>query len=500
MDRCSIVLVIGAFLLASAASAQSSGGAFGLFDGHQDVGTVLQAGSATYDAESRTYTVSGSGENMWGTQDAFHYVWKKVSGDVTLTADIQILGEGGDPHRKAVLMFRQSLDAGSAYADTALHGDGLTSLQFRDESGGRTHEVQSNVSAPRRLRLTKRGNDFYMSVSPAGGAPLQFAGGSVRFRLTDPFYVGIGVCAHNKDRVERANFANVELVETPPVAVEKPVLHSTLETITVASTDRRVVHTAADHFEAPNWTPDGSTLIFNSRGRLYRIPVSGGNPELIDTGFAVRCNNDHGISFDGKMLAISDGSQQDRRSRIYVLPVSGGTPKLVTEKAPSYWHGWSPDGKTLTYCAQRDGEFDIYTIPVQGGQETRLTTAKGLDDGPEYSPDGKYIYFNSERTGRMQIWRMRTDGSAQEQVTSDDLNNWFPHISPDGRLMAFLTYDGSVTGHPANKDVMLRLMTLADGKIRVLAKIFGGQGTINVPSWSPDSRRFSFVSYQLLPE
>src|SRR5439155_16511791 len=118
----------------------------------------------------------------------------------------------------------------------------------------------------------------------------------------------------------------------------------------------------------------------------------------------------------GTTLAISDQSQGQRQSLIYTLPIAGGTPRQVTPGGPSYWHGWSPDGRTLAYCAQRDGEFDIYTIPVDGGPETRLTTAKGLDDGPDYSPDGKLIYFNSVRTGTMQVWRMKVDGSEQEAV------------------------------------------------------------------------------------
>jgi hypothetical protein len=467
----------------------------GIFEGNGDVGAVLHPGSVSYDSAAKSYTVSGSGENMWFAKDELHFVWKKVSGDVSLTASVEIVSQGGDPHRKAVLMIRQSLEPGSAYASAALHGDGLTSLQFRQTSGGLTHEVQSNISAPKRLRITRRGNYAYMHVG-ADGEPLRFAGGSARLDLQEPFYVGIGVCAHNKERVEKAVFSNVELATVP--SGPGTVLHSTLETISVASTDRRVVRVFRDHIEAPNWTPDGQSLIYNSKGRLYRIPAAGGEPQVIDTGFAVRCNNDHGISPDGSMLVISDQSQTDRRSRIYTLPTTGGTPRLVTEKAPSYWHGWSPDGKTLVYCAERNGEFDIYSIPAGGGEEMRLTTAAGLDDGPEYSPDGRYVYFNSVRTGLMQIWRMRPDGSEQEQVTSDDYNNWFPHISPDGKLMAFLTYEKDVTGHPENKDVMLRLMSLEDKKVRVVARLFGGQGTINVPSWSPDSNRFAFVSYQLL--
>jgi len=275
-------------------------------------------------------------------------------------------------------------------------------------------------------------------------------------------------------------------------------LWSTLETVAIDSKDRRAVYTTRDLIEAPNWSRDGAAFFFNSKGRLYRLPTGGGTPVEIDTGFATRCNNDHGISPDGATLVISDQSQE-RRSLIYTVPIQGGTPRKITGLGPSYWHGWAPDGKTLAYCAERDGEFDVYTIAAMGGDEQRLTNAKGLDDGPDYSPDGQSIYFNSDRTGTMQIWRMRADGSAQKQVTSDKFNNWFPHPSPDGKWLVFLSYESDVQGHPENKDITLRIMPISGGTPQILASLFGGQGTLNVPSWSPDSRRIAFVSYQLLP-
>ena len=470
----------------------------GIFENHEDVGAVLHPGNVEYDAAKHSYTVSGSGENMWATKDGFQFAWKKLSGDVSLTADITFVGAGVNPHRKAALLVRQSLEEDSVYADIAVHGSGLTALQYRESKGAITQEIQSNISGPRRVRLVKRGDYVYMAVSDGGGEP-QVAGGWLRIPLRGEFYVGLGVCSHDKDVVEKAIFSNVN-ISVPAASATPPVLYSSLETIPVSSTDRQVVYITRSHIEAPNWTRDGM-LIFNSDGHLQRMPAMGGKPETIDTGFAVRCNNDHGVSPDGTLLVISDQSQADHNSLVYTLPIQGGTPKRVTKNSPSYWHGWSPDGKTLAFVGQRDGEFDIYTIPLEGGEETRLTTAKGLDDGPEYSPDGKYIYFNSVRTGSMQIWRMKADGSEPEQITSDEHNNWFPHISPDGQWMVFLSYGKDVEGHPENKDVSLRLMPTTGAKsVKVLARLFGGQGTINVPSWSPDSKSLAFVSYQLIPE
>lgn len=304
-------------------------------------------------------------------------------------------------------------------------------------------------------------------------------------------------CAYDNTQIETAVFSNVTLENPGVIDMQDRVIESTLEIVSIETGQRQIVHRAREHFEAPNWSRDGQYLLFNSNGRLFTINIDGSERKSLDTGNANRCNNDHGFSPDGGLVAFSHSPED--KSLIYVIPAEGGQGRFVTELGPSYWHGWSPDGETLTYCAERNGQYDVYTIPVEGGQEIRLTNAPGLDDGPDYSPDGKYIFFNSERTGLMKIWRMNADGTEQTQATFDDkYADWFPHPSPDGKWLVFLSYDKSVKGHPPNKDVELRIMPLAGGEPKTLTTLFGGQGTINVPSWSPDSKNVAFVSYRLV--
>ncbi|MDW4496445.1 hypothetical protein R5H30_00510 [Sulfitobacter sp. D35] len=260
-------------------------------------------------------------------------------------------------------------------------------------------------------------------------------------------------------------------------------------------TDRvRTVFETDMLIEAPNWTCD-NRLIVNGDGRIYAVPLDA--PELvpIDTGFAQACNNDHGLSPDGKTLVISDKTRTPGNSCIYTLPVAGGTPRRITEHVPSWWHGWSPDGATIAYTAKREGRFDIYTQPAEGGEETRVTRDLGHCDGPDYTPDGAWIWFNADGTGHAQIWRVRPDGSDLEQMTDDARVNWFPHPSPDGAHVVYVSYPPGTEGHPRDLDVELRLMPAAGGAPRSLLKLLGGQGTINVPCWAPDGRAFAFMSY-----
>jgi TolB protein len=536
-----VAVCVGATVQNSGTHVEPGTPPHGVFDQSADIGTVLHRGTTHYvPGTPPFYMLAASGENIWGTADAFQFAYKKESGDVDLTADISFVGAGTNPHRKAVLMIRQSLDANSPYVDAALHGSGLLSLQYRDVAGGPTTEIETlapqtglpllpvihgtQTTEPVRIRLVKCGRNAYLYVALKENDKLAPSGASIQIPFHGDFYVGIGLSSHEKDVTEEAIFSNVTFGKISPKLMTRTEqsagLYSTLETIAIDSTIRTIAFVQQGRFEAPNWTRDGAAFLFNREGRIWRLPaVAPGpppagtkapaappEPVAIDTGFATRCNNDHGISPDGTQIVISDNSQDAHDSILYTLPITGATttipPHRITAGSPSYWHGWSPDGKTLAFVGQRNGDFDIFTVPADATNsqnETRLTTAKGLDDGPEYTPDGQWIYFNSERTGHMQIWRMHADGSAQEQVTHDDWNNWFPHFSPDGKWMVMLSYDASVTGHPENKDVQLRLMSMADGKITPLARLFGGQGTINVPSWSPDSKHLAFVSYELLP-
>jgi TolB protein len=488
---------MGLALFAQGVAAQS---ALGAFDSQTDIGKVRHAGSATYDSRDQSYVIAGSGQNMWGDHDDFHFVWKRMTGNFILSTRARFVGNGVEAHRKIGWTVRPSLDGSAPHVTAALHGDGLMSLQFRRTTGAMTEEEKSLDSLPNAdavIQLERRDGVYIMSVARFGDtlATQQLTG----VTLPDTVYVGLFVCAHNDTVVERGTFSNVRITTPAPSTLVpyRDYLGSNLEILDVATGNATIVHRYRGSFQAPNWTHDGKALIYAQEGRLYRFDLASRSAEAINTGFATRNNNDHVLSFDGRMLAISNHAPEDSGvSIVYTVPTTGGTPKRITAKGPSYLHGWSPDGRWLVYVGQRNNDFDIYKISANGGDEIRLTSTPGLDDGPEYTPDGRYVYFNSARTGRMQIWRMRPDGSDQQQITNDGFNNWFPHISPDGKRIVYISFplDVPADDHPFYKHVMLRSMPVGGGASRVLAYVYGGQGTINVPSWSPDGKRLAFVS------
>jgi Tol biopolymer transport system component len=466
----------------------------------QDIGNPKLKGSFQYDEKLQKFTLGGAGYNLWFDRDEFYFVSQEVEGDFIISANLKFIGDGVDPHRKIGLMIRNSNAENAVYMDGAVHGDGLTSLQYREKTGVETLEKASEKKEiPDFVQLERKGDEYIFRISKNGNPLVEVT--KVQLALGKSVLTGMFIGSHNVDVIEKAEFWNVRIEKSAAEGVDgyKALSPSRLEILNVETGLREVIYETETHIEAPNWSRDGKFLIYNSGGKLFKFDLKDSKITAINTGNVVANNNDHGISFDGNMLAISSSApvENGNASVIFTVPVKGGTPTRITEKGPSYWHGWSPDGKWLTYCAERNGNYDVYKIPALGGDEIRLTTAEGLDDGPEYSPDGKYIYFNSTRTGMMQIWRMKPDGSEQEQITFDNFQNWFAHPSPDGKQMIIISYLPEVpaTSHPHNQRVMLRLMPVDDGEIKTAAFLYGGQGTINVPSWSPDSKRVAFVSY-----
>ncbi|MFH0842238.1 MAG: hypothetical protein V1903_06415 [Bacteroidota bacterium] len=496
-----IPLLILAFLALDSIYGQTAG----IFDNSRDIGNPAKAGTSSYEPSDQSYKLKGSGYNIWFERDEFHFLYNEIKGDFIMTANFRFSGEGKEPHRKTGWMLRTTTDENSQHISAVLHGDGLTLMQWRDFKGAEMKDPEDQIfskgSGYEILQIERAGRIIYMRAA-LPGKPLENIGSYEMENLPDEIIAGPFICSHNPDVTEEVTIWNVR--------IDKPVADNynagregapgcRLETMDVYDGKRMVIYEKQGRFEAPNWMPDGKKLLFNMDGLLYKIPVTGGEIEKLNTGSVTRNNNDHGISFNGKLLAISS-QKEGAGSAVYVLPLKGGTPRLITEDTPSYWHGWAPNNKEVVYVAQRGGKniYNIYRNSIKGGKEVQLTDiAPGEHvDGCEYSPDGKYIYYNGSHTGNMQIWRMKPNGSGREQLTFDEYRNWFPHISPDGKWIAFISFPPDIekNAHPSYKRVLLRLMPASGGELKVIAYLYGGQGTINVPSWSPDSRRIAFVS------
>lgn len=478
-------------------NAQIPGSGIGSFDMLTDVGSPAIPGKVSYTEPEQVYHFSGSGSNIWFGNDSFSFLWKSINGDFILQTRVAFLGAGHELHRKAGLMIRSSLDPGSAVVSCTVHGDGLTSLQYRAKPGEDMQEVKFTITGPDVLQLEKKGNSYTMSVAHSGEVYTSQTIDNID--LGKELLGGIFICSHNNAFSEEAVFSNTRIFKPAPAGLVqyKSYIGSLLEVLDVSTGQRQALAGYEGSWQAPNWTPDGKTLIYNSEGRLFNFDLVTRKSSVLNTGFADKNNNDHVLTFDGAQIGISHQPEETGgQSVVYTLPVTGGTPKRITEKSPSYFHGWSPDNNFLLYTAERNGDYDIYRISKDGGMETKLTNTPGLDDGSEYSPDGKYIYFCSTRTGKMQVWRMDPDGKNQIQLTFDELNNWFPHVSPDNKWLVFISFPKEVTAdkHPFYERVYIRMMPVEGGEPRVISYLYGGQGTMNVPSWSPDSKRIAFVS------
>jgi Tol biopolymer transport system component len=481
---------------------------------HQDIGAAQTPGTAEHAAG--VFTLQGT-MDIWDVADGCHIAWQAVHGDLELAARVTVMDNpGGVAHAKASLCIRESLDAGARHVTICVTPTDGTQLLYRDKTDGKTTRIFADAEAqktcvpkgrfPCWLRITRRGNEF-LGYESTDGETWRLSG-RITLDLAAETVVGLAASSHRKDLLTKATFDQVRLstASAGPAATSTAKRVSQLTTLGIDGADKRIVYQTRDHIEAPNWSPDGRWLVFNSQGILWRISADGsGKPERIPTNDVTGANNDHLLSPDGKTIYFS------AQGHLYAVSFAGGPPRRISnDQAPArkfkyYLHGVSPDGKTLAYTGAEVagddawGRLDLYTIPAAGGPDTRLTDTPAPDDGPEYSPDGKWIYFNSELNakvpGHSQCYRMAPDGGGIEQLTHDDRVNWFPHISPDGRWVVYISFPPGTVKHPENKDVILRRMKPDGSEPADLVGFNGGQGTINVNSWSPDSKRFAFVMY-----
>lgn len=488
----------------------------GIFSFAADIGNLSRKGNADYNQEEQYYLISAGSAEHKKNRDDVHFLYKKIEGDFILTADFSIDPNNASTENEFGWMVRTSLAPDSKQFSVCRNDKGIMYMKWRKKTNDSILNPLNTTMFPKKnmqtIQLERIGSRYSMRVANYG-EPLQLLGEENIPEIGNEVFAGLFIQSTDADKQYAVKIWNTRIDKPVPYTYHpNPVIQKTLntkeavfscrlETIEINTGVRKIVHEAAHRFEAPNWMPDGKKLLFNDGGLLYKIPVTGGTLEKLHTGDVVKNNNDHGISFDGKMLAISSQKPEDKlySSAVYVLPLEGGTPKLVTKETPSYWHGWAPGNKEVVVVAQRNGKkiFNIYKVDVETGKEEDLTkNTTGHVDGCEYSPDGKYIYYNGNQSGTMQIWRMKPDGSEKEQLTFDEYNNWFPHISPDGKWISIISFPTDIDpdSHPSYKKVMLRIMPAAGGAPRVIAHLYGGQGTMNVNSWSPDSKKLAFVS------
>jgi Tol biopolymer transport system component/regulation of enolase protein 1 (concanavalin A-like superfamily) len=494
------------------APAFAQGENLGIFTNSGDVGAPVIKGSVQF--SDGQYRVTGSGANIWGKQDQFQYVWREMSGDFTVTAAMRFLGKGAE-HRKAGIMVRQSLDSDATYGDVVIHGNGMPGLQWRSRKGEDTNafDFPNDGQGTFKLKLIRTGVKIFMYLGKDDAEPKEIAHTEVTFQ--HPVLVGLVVCSHDANVSDTVVFSDVSVEAqgtstTAAASLTKRVAirRSNISVYDLADKSVKVLYSADQMIEAPTYSPNGKDLLVNSKGDLWTLPADGSSRELtkLDLGSIGKCNNDKGFSPNGKLIAFSS-SATGKGSQVYTVPSAGGTPKMVVSETPSYFHAFSPDGKWLAVVAQRNNNFDLFRLPVEGGEQERLTADAGYDDGPDYSPDGKWIYFNSNRSGKWEIWRMPAKGAgpgdkkAQQVTKSAEVEAWFPHCSPDGKWLVFIAFPKGTAGHNDHLNVKLGMIPLPGTRIKseptqTLLEFFGGQGTINVNSWSPDSKKFAFVSYE----
>lgn len=312
----------------------------GIFDGNGDVGENVKPGSAVFIPATRQYVISGAGYNVWADHDEFQFLWKKMKGDFIVHSRAEFVGpKGVDPHRKVGWMVRKDLDGKAPHVNAVVHGDGLTSLQFRRTTGAQTEEIKAKTTHANIIELERKGNKYTMRVAKYGEPFITEEVADLN--LGDDVYVGLFVGSHNADVLETGVFSNVR-ISVPAwdtLVPYRDYLGSNIEIMDVVSGSREIIFTSPKSLQAPNWTVDGKSLIYNSEGLIHTLDLATKKSSVVNTGDVKNNNNDHVLSFDGKQLGLSSGVRELGGSIIYTVPLTGGTPKQITPKGPSYLHG-----------------------------------------------------------------------------------------------------------------------------------------------------------------
>ncbi|MDR9458314.1 MAG: TolB family protein [Salegentibacter sp.] len=473
---------------------------FGIFENEVTIGETTSIGELEYNPKLQEYSFLFSEDQKSGESHPFHYLYKSIQGDFILRAHLSFEDDTGSGSN-AGWIIRNNLSSKSAEVIAQVNNLGTASLESHAMEGLKSEEIQVPLAKVNVLQLEKRGDVYYFS-SAKFGEPFT----TVKIEnenLRNELFAGLFFDPGSEGANGKVIVNNVRIIKPagPDFEQYQEYLGSNLEILNVETGNRKVLYTSAHSIQAPNWVNKDRDLVYNSNGYLYRYDLNSERVEQIETGFAINNNNDHVFSFDESILGISHHNQEDGGvSSLYIMDPAGDTlPQKITKDGvgASYLHGISPDNKTLLFTGERKGKMDIYSIDIETKKEIQLTDTDYLDDGSEYSSDGEYIYFNSNRNGKMHLWRMKPDGSEQEQLTFDpNHNDWFPHISPDGKWIAFISFPPEIDSgdHPFYQHCLLRLMPVDGGEPKVIAYIYGGQGTINVPSWSKDSKHIAFVT------
>jgi len=466
------------------------------FDYQGDLGNRVIKGSSVYNKEDQTYQLSVAGNTV---NERLHYLCNKIKGDFILSAKVNFIGNSNNSEREAGIIATEKLDTNSRFISCNVF-DRIplpASIQFKLNQNDNTNELTISSYKPTEISLERIGNQFIFSVASYGE---NYKTIDKTLALDSELYVGIYLKSNNEKNKEQAIFSNVRVIIPAKINFRpyRDYIGSHLEIMNITTGLRKIMYSLPNvSIQAPNWTKDNKELIYNVNGKLYTYALADGKVSELYTGEIPDLDGDHTLSFDGKILGIS--GPVGNKEAIYIMPFKGSEkPIQITsgDTGPSYLHGWSPDKSTLVFTGKRNNIFDIFSVNIATHKETQLTHNAVLDDGPEFTLDGRYIYFNSVRTGTMQIWRMNADGSNQEQVTFDEYNNWFPHISPDGKWIVYLAFPKDIdpSDHPFYKHIYIKIMSSMGGAPKTIGYVYGGQGTMNEPNWSPDSNNITFVS------